>query len=163
MWQGHQDTGSVTGVGLETTASTVVHAGIEVIGIEHDLVAGNPLDVGYKPNATGILLIGGVIQSLFGRVTKHQFFLFFNHALGHLIVGPVGPLSPATGRVALSEQDDVSDRLTDTAGLGPVRTLRGLLYSPQNAGWPAIRGRSKYHSERICQGMRNFPQFLRLR
>ena len=83
---------------------------------------GTPLMLATNPTPQGILFIGGVIQSVFGRVTKRQFFLFFTHALGHLIVGPVGPLLPATGRAALSEQDNVSDRLTDTAGLGPVRT-----------------------------------------
>jgi len=34
---------------------------------------------------------------------------------------PISLLSPATGRVALVQQSDLSARLTDTTGLGPVR------------------------------------------
>ena len=83
-------------------------------------MTGNPLDVGDKPNATGILLIGRVIQSLLGRVAKSQFFLFLNHAFDHLIIRQVSLLSAAIGYIALSEQNDLSDRLTDAAGQGPV-------------------------------------------
>jgi hypothetical protein len=44
--QGHQYAGAVTGVGFESTAATVAHAGINMMGIQHDLVTGLPLNIG---------------------------------------------------------------------------------------------------------------------
>jgi hypothetical protein len=42
----------------------MVHAPQDMVGIQHDLMAGNPLDVGYETNATAILLQRRVVESL---------------------------------------------------------------------------------------------------
>ena len=72
MGQGHQDAGAVTGVGFESTAATVAHAGINMMGIQHDLVTGLPLNVGDKTDTTGILFHGWIVQPGFLRVAKFQ-------------------------------------------------------------------------------------------
>ncbi len=63
--QPHEDTRAVAGVGFESATAAVVHAGIQVVGVQHNLVAGNTLDIGDKPHATGVFLVGGVVKSNF--------------------------------------------------------------------------------------------------
>ena len=52
VWQCHQNTGTVTSIRLEATATAVIHARIEVVGVQHNLVAGLALDIGDKTHAT---------------------------------------------------------------------------------------------------------------
>ena len=52
VWQRHQNTGTVTSIRLEATATAVIHARIKVIGVQHDLVAGLALNIGNKTHAT---------------------------------------------------------------------------------------------------------------
>ena len=70
--QGHQYAGSVAGVCLEAAASAVVHAGIQVIGIQHDLMAGLALYICNESNAAGIFFLRWVIESCLCRIPKLQ-------------------------------------------------------------------------------------------
>jgi hypothetical protein len=44
----------------------MIHPGIDVVGIRQDFMAGDTLYMGHKTHATGILLEGGVIETMFG-------------------------------------------------------------------------------------------------
>ena len=70
MRQCHQYSGTITSVSLKSAATTVVHAGIEVVGIQHDLMTGATLDICNKAYAAGIFLVSRVVQSGLVRKAK---------------------------------------------------------------------------------------------
>ncbi len=71
VWQCHQDAGAVAGVGFKAATTSVIHAGVEVVGVQHDLVTWATFDVCNKAYAAGIFLVGRVIQSGLLRKAKH--------------------------------------------------------------------------------------------
>ena len=65
--QANQDAGAIAGIGFESAAAAVIHARIDMEGVEHDLVAGPALDIRHQADAAGILFQRGVIKTcLFG-------------------------------------------------------------------------------------------------
>lgn len=72
MGQSTHDSRTVTGVGFTSARTAVVHILQNRVGIDHDLMTGCPFDMGNKPNATRILLVLRVVQSLGRRQVKQR-------------------------------------------------------------------------------------------
>ncbi len=68
--QRHQDTGAVTGVGFKATAAAVIHARVQVIGVQHDLMTGATFNVCNKTDAAGVFFTRRVIESVLFREAK---------------------------------------------------------------------------------------------
>ena len=60
-------------------AATVIHAGVEVVGIQHNLMTGHSLDIGHEAHATGVFLISWVVQSGLFRKAEFQGILLLVH------------------------------------------------------------------------------------
>ena len=119
--QGHQDAGAIAGIGFEPAAAAMVHPGVQVVGIQHDLVAGFSLYIGDKSNTAGIFLKGRVVQSsLFGEAKSQRFLDFFAHSKSLVLCFLSSPLwHPYTTRCgpfikpAVARANQPSDAITN--------------------------------------------------
>ena len=57
----------------------MVHPGVDVVGIQHDLMAGYTFYVGHKTDATRIFFICGVVKALFLRQLARSYNLIVYH------------------------------------------------------------------------------------
>ena len=64
----HQDAGAVTGVRFGSDRATVVEVAQRGKALGDDVVAGFTGQCGNEGDATGIVLVGGVVETLCGRV-----------------------------------------------------------------------------------------------
>ena len=85
-----KNTGSIAGVFLEATAASMIHAGINVVGICHNFMTGHTLNVGDETDATRIFFHGWIIETLFLWKTQPSVdsLVFHNVLLHKLIVAP---------------------------------------------------------------------------
>ena len=65
--QGHENTRTVARVSLKSAASAMIHARIQMVGVEHNLVARFTFNIGDEANTAGVLLLGRVVETLLGR------------------------------------------------------------------------------------------------
>ena len=75
MWGSDQDACAVPSIGFKTTAASMIHAGIYMIGVQHDLTARYALDICDKAHTTRILFICRVVESCFFGITELQWRL----------------------------------------------------------------------------------------
>jgi hypothetical protein len=68
MGHAHEDAGPIAAVGVAAAGSPVIEIDENFQGILHRLVRGPPFHIHNKTDPAGIVLIGGVIESLLGRV-----------------------------------------------------------------------------------------------
>jgi hypothetical protein len=68
-----QDAGAVAGVGLGAGGAAVLHVGEREQAGEHQLVGAHALQVGDERDATGVVLVPGVVQAdRAGRLLHHH-------------------------------------------------------------------------------------------
>ena len=63
----HQDAGAVAGVGFAAARSTVVEVDEDFKGLADDLVGFFPFDIDQESHPAGVVLEGGVVETLFRR------------------------------------------------------------------------------------------------
>jgi len=63
-----RDAGAVAGVHLAAAGAAVFEVQQHLDGVADDTVALLPLDVGDETDATGVVLVGGIVQALLGGV-----------------------------------------------------------------------------------------------
>src|SRR5690606_7586667 len=72
MRQGHEYACAIAGISFETTTPAVIHARIQMVSVQHDLVTGAALDVSDETDAAGVFLHARIIKAGFRWIAEFK-------------------------------------------------------------------------------------------